>query len=214
MIEEKCNNEQRESRKPVESYLMELCAQIPRGWRNVENVPTLTIFFSSNLPSPSYCRRCVCPGSDVLWNVFLSYGAGFSKILYLQRQPTYSPTYQLMNFQIIAIDALHASVWMEEHMWESTESRGFYKCSNYLQYYCYKKTSIVGIGAAKVSALDNRIFRQSMKLEVAFTNRSFHTATVITKCPTLITCSLKCSSMHPRHSCCKAASCNKQVSLN
>jgi len=36
------------------------------------------------------------------------------------------PTYQLTNFQITVEDALHASLCMEEHTWEITESSEFY----------------------------------------------------------------------------------------
>ena len=86
-----------------------------RRWRNVENVPTPTIFFrgfSWPPPLPSYDIRYVFPSSDVLLNVFFSYGPGSSKILYLHLSLL---TYQLINFQITVEDALHASLCTEEH---------------------------------------------------------------------------------------------------
>ena len=62
-------------------------------------------------------------------------------------------TYQLTNFQITVEDALHASLCTEEYMWEITESSKILSVQ-------INFNIIVRIGAAKVSALDNRIFRQ------------------------------------------------------
>ena len=76
---------------------------------------------------------------------FLSYGASFSKVLYLQRQPTYSPTNQLTNFQVIAKDALHA-IGMQVFAWRNI-------CEKALKAVDFTSVQIifniiVGIGAA------------------------------------------------------------------
>jgi hypothetical protein len=68
-------------------------------------------------PPPSYYIRYVFLSSDVFLNVFLSYGPGFSKILYLQPQPTYSSTHKLSNHRrrCSACKSLHGGTYVRNY---------------------------------------------------------------------------------------------------
>lgn len=91
-------------------------------WQNMENVPTLTIFFIQGFgwppPLPLLLYK-ICFSKFqcffVLWSQLL-------KNVYLQPQHT---IYQLMNFQITVKDALHASLCTEEHTLEITQCSEF-----------------------------------------------------------------------------------------
>ena len=145
----------------------------------MENVLHNSHFFFfghlGDLPLP-YCITYLFPTPDVFFACFFCPTVPASRKSY-----TYSlslPPYRLTNFQNTVEDALHASICTEEHKENLAKAVSFTSVQ-------ITFNSIVGIGAGKVSALEDRIFRQS--IHSPWTHTRFYTAVGTTKCSPLCT---------------------------
>ena len=105
---------------------------VPRGWRNVEKRPTLTIFFSWIWLTPHLPNIVSFPSSNVFFECFFVIWFKFSWFVYQSLPSTREPAYKI---QIMLETVLCMNLWSEEHTWEITESGEFCELKHYLQYH-------------------------------------------------------------------------------
>ena len=144
-----------------------------RGWRNVENVPTLPIFFHGfgwPPPLPLLLYK-VCFSKFWCFFVLWSWVHKNPVAIALTYLPINSWTFKsqskMLCMQVFAWRNIH------EKLLNAVSFTSIYITFNI----------IIGIGVAKVSALNDRNFRQSIHFPmVADANGGFSTATGMTKC--------------------------------